>query len=150
IWKPIGGKVKGIEGLSGPVLNLSLEQQQGPVFYRIIANVSSGMTNETGNGGAQVSGYDSEFSKRLAQLGLISVEDFATNSGNMAYLPQLTWDPTTAEFWNNFRSTTVWYDRFGSLGITTTIPYNYVLDMNELGLFITNGFVVSERLGSHS
>jgi hypothetical protein len=150
IWKPIGGKVKGIEGLSGTVLNLSLDEQQGPVFYRIIANVSSGVTNETGNGGAQVLGYDSEFSKRLAQLGLISVEDFATNSGSITYLPQLTWDPTKGEYWTNFSSLTFWFDAYGALGIVTNIPYNYALDTNELGLFMTNGFVVSERLGSPS
>src|SRR6185369_819127 len=37
-WKPIGGKVRGVEGLSGPMLSLSLNQQQGPVFYRIRGN----------------------------------------------------------------------------------------------------------------
>src|SRR5690349_11701661 len=33
-WKPLGGKVRGIAGLSGPTLSLSIDQQQGPVFYR--------------------------------------------------------------------------------------------------------------------
>jgi hypothetical protein len=148
-WKPIGGKVRGIEGLSGPVLNLSLEQQEGPIFYRVIANVSSGATNETGIGGAQVFGFDEEFSTHLGQLGLLSVQDFATNSGNIAYLPQLTWDPTTAQFWTNFSNTNMWFDVDGPFG-SPQFPYNYVLDTNELGLFMTNGFVVSERLGSAS
>src|SRR5690242_9800059 len=40
-WKPIGGKVRGIEGLSGPVLSLSLDRQQGSLFYRAIANLTS-------------------------------------------------------------------------------------------------------------
>jgi len=31
-WTPIGGKVRGIEGLSGPFLGLSLHQQSGSFF----------------------------------------------------------------------------------------------------------------------
>jgi len=152
-WKPIGGKVRGIRGLSGPLLNLSLDCQAGSMFYRVAADPTSQATNETGSGGAEVFGYDSVFSSRLDQLGLLSVQDFATNAGTISYLPQLTWDPTTAQFWTNFSSTNlhsdnvpVWYPS----GSSTNIPYNYVLDTNELGVFMTNGFVVSERLGSAS
>lgn len=150
-WKSIGGKVRGINGLSGPVLQLSLEPQQGPIFYRVSADPNSLATNETGVGGAQVLGYDSEFSTRLGQPGLLSVQDFSTNSGNLNYLPKLTWDPTTAQFWTNFSSTNVFLDFVpAALSLSTNIPYNYVLDTNELGLLMTNGFVVSERLGSAS
>jgi hypothetical protein len=152
-WKPIGGKVRGIDGVSGPFLDLSLDQVQGPVFYRVTADLDSGATNETGVGGAQVLGYDAEFSASLGQLGLLSVQDFATNSGNIAYLPQLTWDPTTAQFWTNYSSPTIHYDSVPvgyPPGESTNIAYNYVLETNELGLFMTNGFVVSERLGSAS
>ena len=152
-WAPIGGKVKGISGLSGSLLSLWLDQQPGRVFYRVLADVHSSATNETGTGAAQVLGYDSEFSDRLAQIGQISVQDFATNAGNVVYLPQLTWDPTTAQFWTNFSSTTLHYDSVPvgyPPSLSTNIPYNYVLDTNELGLFMTNGFVVSERLGSAS
>jgi len=154
-WKPLGGKVRGIEGLSGPVLSLSLDLQQGSVFYRVSADLSSQVTNETGVGGADTLGYGSEFSTRLAQIGLLSVQDFSTNAGQLAYLPQLGWDPTTAQFWTNFSSPNLHYDnvldwRSGPTFATTNIPYNYVLDTNELGLFMTNGFVVSERLGSAS
>jgi hypothetical protein len=149
-WKPIGGKVRGIDGLSGPVLQLSLDPQTGPIFYRVSANSNPQSTNETGSGGAEVFGYNSDFSTRLSQLGLLSVQDFATNAGTIAYLPRLTWDPTAAQFWTNFSSTNVFMDYVKKDGpmTGTNIPYNYVLDTNELGLFMTNGFVVSERLGS--
>src|SRR6266404_5086816 len=40
-WKPIGGRVRGIDGLSGPTLQLSLDPQPGPIFYRISADPSS-------------------------------------------------------------------------------------------------------------
>ena len=146
-WKPIGGKVRGISGLSGPSLSLSIDQQAGPIFYRVVADLASPVANETGNGGAEVFGYNSLFSTRLSQLGLLSVQDFATNSGDISYLPQLTWDPTTAQFWTTFNSTNIFYD---SISFMSRIPYNFLLDSNEFGLFLTNGFVVSERLGSAS
>jgi hypothetical protein len=55
-WKPLGGKIRGIDGLTAPLVQLSLEQQPGPVFYRVIANLNSQATNETATGGAQVLG----------------------------------------------------------------------------------------------
>ena len=152
-WQPLGGKVRGIDGRSGSFLRLDLAQQPGPVFYRVVGDSSSSNTNETGSGGAQVLGYDSVFSTRLGQIGLLSIEDFATNAGNLAYLPQITWDPTTAQFWTNFSSPTFHTDSVPvayPAGASTNISYNYVLDATEMGLFMTNGFVVSERLGSAS
>src|SRR3974390_83486 len=156
-WKPLGGKVRGIDGLSGPTLRLSIDRHPGPVFYRVKAVLSSQATNETGVGGADILGYDSQFSSRVAQLGQLSVQDFATNAPKVTYLPQLSWDPTTAQFWTNFSSTNLHddyvmdYRYFQSPAYApTNIPYNYVLDANESGIFQTNGFVVSERLGSAS
>jgi hypothetical protein len=156
-WKPLGGKVRGISSLSGATLTLSIDQQPGPVFYRVKADLSPQATNQTGVGGADTLGYDSQFSSRLTQLGHLSVQDFATNAPKVAYLPQLDWDPTTAQFWTNFSSTNFHDDyvldnrSFQSTSyVSTNIPYNYVLDPTEFGLFQTNGFVVSERLGSAS
>lgn len=146
-WKPIGGKVRALSGVSGPLLSLSLDQQQGPIFYRIIADTSSVTANEIGDGGADEFGYSSEFGSQLSLIGPLSVQDFATNSAGIAYLPQLTWDPTTAQFWTNFNSTNIFYDK---LGLAGTAPYNFQLDSNEFGIFTNNGFVVSERLGSPS
>jgi hypothetical protein len=152
-WQSLAGKVKGIPGVSGPVLKVTLDQQQGPAFYRVIGNPNSGATNETGTGGAQVLGYDLEFSALLTQIGQLSVQDFATNGGNISYLPQLTWDPTTAQYWTNFSSTNVYNDSvpdYRSFSSSTNFPYNFLLDADEMAVFKTNGFVVSERLGSAS
>ena len=156
-WKALGGKVRGIDGLSGPVLSLSIGRQSGPVFYRVKADLSSQARNETGLGGADTMGYDAQFLNRVTQLGQLSVQDFSTNAPKVSYLPQLTWDPTTALFWTNFSSTNL-HDDFvqdfrtmqGPAYVSTNITYNYLLDTNEAGIFQTNGFVVSERLGSAS
>ena len=158
-WLPIGGKVRAIAGLSGNYLQISVDQQQGPIFYRVIANTGSTATNELGSGGAQTLGYDTTFSTQLGEIGLLSIQDFATNGGSISYLPQLSWDPTTAQFWPNFSSANIYTDSVPDWFMpgspvpytgSTNILYNYVLDTNELALFMTNGFVVSERLGSAS
>jgi hypothetical protein len=153
-WQSLAGRVHGIQSLSDPVLKVALDPQPGPVFYRVIGNPNSITTNETGTGGAQVLGYDSEFSTRLGQIGQLSVQDFATNGANITYLPQLTWDPTTAQYWTNFSSTIMHTDSVKDYevlgGASTNFPYNYVLDADEMAIFKTNGFVVSERLGSAS
>ena len=130
-WQPIGGKLRGLPGRSGPNLNLSLNVPAGPVFYRLRANPNSPTPNETGDGGAEVFGYGSQFELELQKIGEISPQDFATNAAYVSYLPQLTWDPTTGQFWSNFNTT------FG-------------LGTNELSVFLTNGFVVSERSGAPS
>jgi hypothetical protein len=135
-WEPIGGRVRGQAGLSGSLLNLSLDALPGPNFYRVAANPASQTAQETGSGGAEVFGYDEQFADQLASLGLMSVSAFATNTPQPPYLPQISWDPTTAQFWTNFNA--------------SGRPYDFRLDTNELAVFRTNGFVVSERLGSAS
>jgi hypothetical protein len=135
-WEPIGGRVRGQAGLSGPLLNLSLDALPGPTFYRVAANPSAQTAQETGSGGAEVFGYGAQLSAELGRLGLMSVETFATNVPQPAYLSQISWDPTTAQFWTNFNA--------------SGRPYDFRLDTNELAVFRTNGFVVSERLGSAS
>jgi hypothetical protein len=71
-WKPIGGKVRALSGVSGPLLSLSLDRQGGPIFYRVIADMGSATPNETGDGGAQLFGYDNKFGSELSQVELLS------------------------------------------------------------------------------
>ena len=149
-WEPLGGRLRGLSGASGPLLNLSLDTAPGPNFYRVVANPSSLTPQETGSGGAEVFGYGAQFSNELAQLGLMPVATFATNTPQPPYLPQISWDPTTALFWTNFNTDpAVW-----NAGLPSNSPdrrlYDFRLDTNEFAIFRTNGFVVSERLGSAS
>ena len=79
-WQPIGGKVRAQAGLSGPTLNLTLDALAGPNFYRVLADPSAPTVQETGSGGAEVFGYNSQLSAELARLGLMSVETFAASA----------------------------------------------------------------------
>ena len=149
-WTPIGGKVRGIEGRSGPRLNLSLDKAGGTGFYRVVADPNSQAADETGSGGAEVFGYDSRFAEELNRLGFMPVEVFATNWLQPSYLPHLSWDPTTAQFWTNFNTDpAVWNATLPSNSPNRRI-YDFRLSTNELPVFLTNGFVVSERLGTYS
>ncbi len=127
-WQPIGGKVRGLSGRSGPLLNLSLDATPGTRFYRVLADPSSQTPNETGDGGAEVFGYNARFAEELGRVGLLSVAAFASSAPPPPYLPQLSWDPTTAQFWTNFSRVCR-------------------LNSSELAIFEPNGFVVSERMG---
>ena len=65
-WEPIGGKVRGLSGASGPLLRLSLDALPGPNFYRVAANPSSQTAHQTGSGGAEVFGYGTQFTTRVS------------------------------------------------------------------------------------
>ncbi len=147
-WRPLGGRVRGIEGRSGSSLELSLPEEQGPVFYRVSADPAAPGANELGEGGAEVFGYNAQLQEELGQLGFLSVADFETNFPTVPYLPGLTWDATTAQFWTNFDSPRLFYAAYGWYSGSSPIAYNFQPDPVERAMLMTNGFVVSERMGS--
>src|SRR5579863_2386716 len=98
-WEPIGGRLQGISGRSGPTLNVSLNRDAGPNFYRAVVSSSSSTTTETGDGGAEVFGYGAKFATELGLLDGMSVEVFSNSFPQPDFLTQIDWDPTTAQFW---------------------------------------------------
>ena len=133
-WQPVGGKLHGLSGRSGPLLNLSLDLAPGAQFYRASADpYAPAATVELGSGGEEVFGYDSQMADELDAIGSLSVAAFSNSVPQPAYLPAISFDPTTAQFWTNFAA----------------VPA-FSLNPAELTVFKTNGFVVSERLGTSS
>jgi hypothetical protein len=151
-WEPIGGRLQAISGRSGPMLNVSLNRDAGPNFYRAVVSSSSSTTTttETGDGGAEVFGYGTQFATELGLLDGMSVEVFSNNFPQPHYLPQIDWDPTTAQFWTNFNTDPAAWN--ANLGTNTAgrRMNDFRLDADELAIFQTNGFVVSGRLGGAS
>jgi uncharacterized protein DUF3160 len=148
-WAPVGGKVRGIGGVSGPSLNISLANTGSLGFYRAVASTNSQSTNETATGGADVFGYDTLFGAQMAQLQSLSIGGFLTNYPLPAYLPQLDWDPTTAQYWTNFNTDpAVWNETHTNSDEQRSTDFR--LNSNEFSIFMTDGFVVSERLGNQS
>jgi hypothetical protein len=93
-------------------------------------------------------GYNTVFEEEVRQLGQITPQQFAQRyDGKTTYLPKITWDPTTAKY----------YDRINRDPQKTTadepkrLPlgpqYDFRLNAQEQKVFAKNGFVVSERMG---
>jgi hypothetical protein len=149
-WDPVGGKVRGLSGRSGAVFNVPLSAATTPSFYRVRADMSSQTPQETGSGGAEVFGYNSQLASRLSSLGLIPVARLETNAPPPQYLPRISWDPTTAQFWTNWNmDPAVWNATLPPNSLNRRLT-DFRLNPQELAIFMTNGFVVSERLGSVS
>ena len=129
-WQPVGGELRGLRGGSGPMLNLSVDSTPGAGFFRVNAQLYSPAPQATGDGGSQVFGYDTRFADELSWTGFLPVEGFVTDFPQPSCLSQINFDPRAAQFWAGFNTNAA----FG-------------LNAAELAVFLTNGFVVSERLG---
>jgi hypothetical protein len=92
--------------------------------------------------GDEIFGFDAQTAAALGAIGLLSATDFSNSVPQPSYLAQISFDPTTAQFWTNFQAAMVSSD---SMPIAA-----FRLNATELGFFMTNGFVVSERLGARS
>ncbi len=91
--------------------------------------------------GADIYGYARIFQEELDRVGhLTPVEFAAANRPSTNHLPAIDFDPRTAQFWDDFNADPAVSHR----------PNDFRLNAAELGCFLTNGFVVSERLATYS
>ena len=110
--------------------------------------------------------FNDAFEAELKEIGLISANEFARRYSPPDYLERLSWDPTTAEFWGRLMSDPNATGQVSGSPSPASHPPEKVqhlqsarppgersdfrLHDDEVDLFRKNGFVVSERLGSHS
>ena len=141
-WGSFGSKVRLPAGHGADGIKLG-EDDDNAGFFRLLTRE----TAFTATTGADVLGYSSAFEDEIEALGSFSIENFAArHSPAPAYLPGITWNPTNSLYWDAFQRDVVkknswgWAIHFEALRFTP----------EELAVFQTNGFVVSERLGSHS
>lgn len=146
-WTTITSPLTGGVGVSDESLRVSVPPAGGHAFYRVIANVKMA---PGGSGiGDAVYGYGTAFGQQIRQIGQLPLEDFVSRYQlTNQYLPQITFDPTTAEFWNLYNiDPAVW-------NATNSWPnlrlFDFRLNPAELAVFQTNGFVVSQRLERRS
>ncbi len=130
-WQNIGQTLQGLRG-APPELKAVYTPAGLQAFYRIVGKVGSATPAGLAASGDEVFGNASQFATELLRIGQISPAEFASRYGPQpSYLPAITWDPTTAQYWSLFNQNT-----------------NFQLNATELALFKKNGFVVSQRLGS--
>src|SRR6185503_17243515 len=99
--------------------------------------------------GAGLSGFHRVYEEEMRRMGYLTPEQFAAiHRPADRYLPRISFDPRSAKFWDAFNADPAVVDQ----GLTTNSPnwrsFDFRLNPEEMGLFLTNGFVVSERLGS--
>jgi hypothetical protein len=130
-WELVAGPINGGVGVSDEFLRAPVALEGDRALYRVMANVK--LAPPGGANGHTIYGYGTEFSRQLQSLGQLSLGNFESlYTPTNQYLAQISFDPTTIEFWNQFNQS------------------NLALNTNEFSAIQTNGFVVSERLGSYS
>jgi hypothetical protein len=98
-----------------------------------------------------VFGYSAAFDEELKQIGQISPQDFAQRyASNAQYLPQISWDPTTAKFWDKFNLSPKEAISVDLNELPAGFRLDFQLSPEELAVFKQNGFVVSERMSAPS
>ncbi|MBL9135905.1 MAG: DUF3160 domain-containing protein [Verrucomicrobiales bacterium] len=143
-WTPVAERVRASEV---EVLRQTVSTDRPHGFYRILS-VRPLARSGLGEGGAEVFGYADSFEAALAQIGQISTTAFAERFASGAeYLPGISWDPTTATFWDAFNADPQVVNDGKSWDQPGFRTIDYRLTAPELALFRKNGFVVSERLG---
>lgn len=130
-WEPVAGPIAGSVGVSDEFIRQAVPLAGDHAFYRVVAEVK--LASPDTPVGDTIYGYGTEFGRQLQAVGQLPLSEFVLRyTLTNQYLPQISFDPTTAEFWNEFN-----LRGFG-------------LDTNEFPVFQTNGFVVSGRLGTYS
>ena len=134
-WTPISGTILGNSADADQQLNFLIPPDQSKAFFKVAAKVDSVTVTQDSVTGADVLGYAGAFKKALAQIGQVDPEAFASlYPAPTNYLPQISWDPATAQYWEKFNGNSA------PLRLNTT----------EIARLKQNGFVVSERLGERS
>lgn len=96
-----------------------------------------------------VFGYTAVFEEALKKIGQISPQEFAQRYAiRTEYLPQISFDPTTAKFWEEFNLDPEENNKNPKR--KTKRFDDFRLNPAELARFQHNGFVVSERLRTSS
>jgi len=149
-WLPIGERQRAAASVPEAFLKVTLSLEDPHAFYRLMI-VQPGAAASLGSGGAEVFGYGESFARELRRIGQISPDQFATMFPNSAnYLSGISWDPTTAQFWDQFNADIEIVNQGKNPGDPGYRTVDFRMNSDELQSFKTNGFVVSERLGANS
>lgn len=123
-WKPVGERQR--LSATGENQRLSALVSMGEPFnYFRLLEVETPVVGKLGQGGEEVFGYAEA-------------------------VPAISWDPTAANFWDQFNADPEALNRNKAWGQPGYRYFDKRLNAQELAAFRSNGFVVSERLGSTS
>ncbi len=87
-----------------------------------------------------VFGYSAVFDEELKQIGQISPQDFTQRYASKAqYLPQISWDPTTAKFGDKFNLSPTEPISADFNELPAGFRHDFQLSPEELAVFKQNG-----------
>lgn len=109
-----------------------------------LADPGTAMSQPAKNAKDDSLGYTARFERELRQIGKISPQEFARRYPQARYSDKISWDPTTAKFWDDFNRDPK------LLPAGKHFRSDFRLNDEELARFKQNGFVVSERLAAGS
>jgi hypothetical protein len=142
-WTTVAGPIAGSVGVSDEFLRVAVPTTGNQGFYRVVADVK--LADAGSSGGDAIYGYGTAFGQHLQQLGQLSLADFvSTYQPTNQYLPQITFDPTTADYWNLFSIDPAVWNATNSWQNYRLVDFR--LNAQESAVFQTNGFVVSQRM----
>jgi hypothetical protein len=147
-WQPLGERQRAAAATPAHLLGATLGTDEPHAFYRLLS-VQPRNIVKLGLGGAEVFGYGDAFADELQRIGQISPDEFDAMFPSQAnYLSSLSWDPTTAQFWDQFNADLGKVNEGKQWGQPGFRYFDTRLNATELAIFRKNGFVASERLGS--
>ncbi len=145
-WTQVAGPIEGGVGVSDELLRNVVPLAGDHAFYRVAASIK--LVSDDSQSGDSIYGYGTEFGRQIQEVGQLPLEDFVTlYTPTNQYLPQITFDPTTATYWDQFNLDPAVHNATNSIHPRLT---DFRLSTNEFSIFQTNGFVVSGRLGTYS
>src|SRR5689334_2558717 len=101
-WQPIGERQHAAATEPAPSLGTTLTLDSPDTFYRLLS-VEPPAVAKLGTGGAEVFGYGDVFAQELQRIGQPTPDQFAVMFPTTRnYLPGISWDPTTAPYWDQF------------------------------------------------
>ncbi len=146
-WTPFGERFTGAPGGEG-IIRYRLVDTAPHGFYRLLT-ILPRSSPSLARDGAEVFGFSEQLAQELARIGQISPKEFeAIYSLDAGYLPTITWDPTTADYWEDFDADIALHNRGKFEDDPDYRATDFRLNEAELAVFRQNGFVVSTRLGS--
>jgi hypothetical protein len=145
-WETVAGPIAGGVGVSDELIRSAVPLAGDRAFYRVVAAVRE--TSPDSRTGDSIYGYATEFGRQLQLIGQMPLDEFVsayvlTNP----FLPQISFDPTAVEFWEQFNLDPAVHNATNPTDPRLT---DFRLNTNEFAIFQTNGFVVSGRLGTYS
>ena len=146
-WITVAGPFCGSVGVSDEFIRIAVPTAGSQLYYRAFASLK---VAPGGSGiGDAIYGYGTAFGQQLQQLGQLSLEDFvSTYQPTNQYLAQISFNPTTADFWNLFSIDPAVWNATNSY--ENRRIFDFRLNSAELAVFQTNGFVVSQRMERRS